>query len=61
MMFNRLVFRPVTQQDLDGLEMLAIQANVGLSTLPKDRELLAQKIEHSVLDWQNSKLVVKTK
>jgi arginine N-succinyltransferase len=42
-----VVVRPVTADDLDALAALAGLAGVGLTTLPKDRALLAKRIEAS--------------
>src|ERR1043166_3179786 len=39
---------PVAPADLDGLLELASLAGVGLTTLPKDRELLAKRVRKSV-------------
>ena len=43
-----LVIRPVAMDDLDALLELAGGAGVGLTTLPRDRELLARRIAKSV-------------
>jgi arginine N-succinyltransferase len=43
-----VVVRPVAMSDLDGLVELASLAGVGLTTLPKDRSLLAKRIAKSV-------------
>src|SRR5438093_12628522 len=43
-----IVIRPVAANDLDGLVNLAGLAGVGLTTLPKDRELLAKRIRKSI-------------
>ena len=43
-----LVIRPITLDDLDQLEELAHQASFGLTTLPKDRQLLRGRVEQSV-------------
>jgi len=42
-----VIVRPVTMEDLDALGELAGLAGVGLTTLPKDRALLAKRIERS--------------
>lgn len=42
-----VVVRPVSMEDLDGLAELAGLAGVGLTTLPKDRALLARRIAAS--------------
>src|SRR4051812_41468027 len=43
-----VLIRPVTSADLDQLLELAHMAGVGLTTLPKDRELLSKRIARSV-------------
>jgi len=43
-----LVVRPVAKEDLDGLLELAHLASFGLTTLPKDRGLLARRIRESL-------------
>ncbi len=43
-----LVIRPITLDDLDQLEALAHQASFGLTSLPRDRKLLEQRVEASV-------------
>lgn len=43
-----VVIRPVADADLDGLVELAGLAGVGLTTLPKNRELLAKRIHKSI-------------
>lgn len=42
-----LVIRPVSMQDLDALVELAGGAGVGLTTLPRDRDLMARRIHKS--------------
>jgi arginine N-succinyltransferase len=42
------VIRPVTTLDLDGLLTLASLAGVGLTTLPKDRDLLQKRVKNSI-------------
>lgn len=42
-----VVIRPVTPGDLDALLALATQSGFGLTTLPKDRELLAKRVARS--------------
>ena len=41
------IVRPIAAPDLDQLEKLAQQAAFGLTTLPKDHELLKERIEDS--------------
>ncbi|MET0154049.1 MAG: arginine N-succinyltransferase [Candidatus Binatia bacterium] len=43
-----LVVRPVAKEDLDALLELAHLASFGLTTLPKDRDLLARRIRESL-------------
>src|SRR5205823_2395381 len=47
-----VVIRPVAAADLDGLVELASLAGVGLTTLPKDRELLTKRIRKSLDSFQ---------
>ncbi|HYO08376.1 MAG TPA: arginine N-succinyltransferase [Tepidisphaeraceae bacterium] len=47
-----VVVRPVAVSDLDALVELAGLAGVGLTTLPKDRDLLAKRIARSVASLQ---------
>lgn len=47
-----LVIRPVKIEDLDALVELAAGAGVGLTTLPRDRELLARRIHKSERSMQ---------
>lgn len=42
-----VIIRPVTDADLDQLEHLATLAGFGLTTLPKDRQLLEKRIHKS--------------
>jgi arginine N-succinyltransferase len=44
--------RPVTSSDLEPLAELAGLAGVGLTTLPKDRELLARRISKSLQSFE---------
>ncbi len=44
---DNVVMRPITLDDLDQLVELAGGASFGLTTLPKDRELLSKRIEES--------------
>src|SRR5690349_11617353 len=44
--------RPVMQSDLEPLADLARQAGVGLTTLPKDRDLLARRINKSLQSFE---------
>ena len=42
-----LIIRPVAKADLEGLHDLAALTGFGLTTLPRDRDLLAERIEDS--------------
>ncbi|WMS88462.1 arginine N-succinyltransferase [Pleionea litopenaei] len=42
-----MLFRPVTQDDADQIEVLANKAGTGLTTLPKDKTKIIEKIELS--------------
>ena len=43
-----ILIRPVTQEDTNSLEQIAIEAGTGMTTLPRDRALLKQKIQRSI-------------
>lgn len=47
------VVRPVEKTDLDGLEILASKTGSGLTTLPKSRDSLAEKIDQSKLAFDS--------
>jgi arginine N-succinyltransferase len=47
-----VVVRPVSMSDLDALAALAALAGVGLTTLPKDRALLARRIAASEASFE---------
>lgn len=42
------IIRPIAEQDLDALHAIAIESGPGFTSLPENRELLAQKIRSSV-------------
>ncbi len=44
--------RAVKSDDLEALHKLAIEAGIGMTTLSKDRELLAQKVDCSVTSFK---------
>lgn len=46
-----MLIRPITPADLDALEKLAQQAGHGMTNLPADRRVLAEKIERSVASF----------
>jgi arginine N-succinyltransferase len=46
-----VIVRPVAMADLDQLVELAETASFGLTNLPKDRELLVRRIDHSELSF----------
>jgi len=48
-----LIVRPVEKKDLSDLLSLAKRAGVGLTTLPKDKKVLAEKIEASLSAFKN--------
>lgn len=43
-----LLIRPMEHRDLDALEMFAQMAHAGITSLPKNRQLLEKKIEASI-------------
>ena len=43
-----LIVRPVKKSDLKDLHALANAAGVGITTLPKDKKAMEQKISHSI-------------
>ncbi len=47
-----LAIRPVTHEDIDDLLELAGLATFGLSTLPKDRKLLEQRVRNSLQGFE---------
>ncbi|RAP27538.1 arginine N-succinyltransferase [Candidatus Marinamargulisbacteria bacterium SCGC AG-333-B06] len=47
-MIENLIVRPIELKDLEDVYELSLEAKHGLSTLPKDKELLAEKIQKSV-------------
>lgn len=49
-----LLFRPIKKSDLKSLMQLLQQAGHGLTSLPKDEKILAQKIEHSQKSFETS-------
>ncbi len=49
-----VIIRPVKESDLDVLTELAGLASFGLTSLPKDREMLADRIGQSCRDFQHS-------
>ena len=49
-----VIIRPITPDDLDQLEHLATQVGFGLTTLPKDRELLKKRILRSHESFQKA-------
>src|SRR5882724_12381655 len=46
--------RPVKTADIDPLLELASLAGVGLTTLPKDRDLLKKRIARSIRDFERT-------
>ncbi|MEE2670906.1 MAG: arginine N-succinyltransferase [Bdellovibrionota bacterium] len=51
-----LIFRPIKSTDLDGLMNLLKNSGHGLTSLPKDEKILAQKILHSTTSFESSEL-----
>lgn len=49
-----LIVRPAVMADLDALEQLAVEAGRGMTTLPSQREALAEKIQLSVDSFASS-------
>src|SRR4051794_8091944 len=47
-----LIIRPVDKKDLNSLMELAALTGFGLTTLPRDRELLAERIDESEHSFQ---------
>ena len=45
---HRVVLRPAGLEDLDAIEEMALLAQTGMTSLPKDRDLLKGKIERSL-------------
>ena len=45
------VFRAAAEHDVDDIYRLAEAGGTGITTLPKDRELLSQRIEHSIASF----------
>ncbi len=46
-MMENLIVRPIEEKDLDDVYELSLEAKHGLSTLPKDKDLLEAKIQKS--------------
>ncbi len=49
---NHLLFRHAKDADLESIHTLAKESGFGLTTLPKNRTLLAQRLEHATTSWQ---------
>ena len=49
---NPLLFRHAKNTDLKAIHALAKESGFGLTTLPKTRTLLAQRLEHATTSWQ---------
>lgn len=47
-----LIVRPVALEDLDGLEALAKQTGVGLTTLPADKKYLRKRVKASLSSFE---------
>ncbi len=48
-----LIIRPVTPEDLDALLALSELTGFGLTTLPRDREFLAERIMESTVSFEH--------
>jgi arginine N-succinyltransferase len=51
---NNLVFRPAALSDLDGIYEMAMEAEVGMTSLPKDKSFMLKKLEQSVKSFEKS-------
>ncbi|MDX2345853.1 MAG: arginine N-succinyltransferase [Legionella sp.] len=50
---NHLLLRSAKDADLNAIHALAKESGFGLTTLPKNRTLLAQRLEHATASWQH--------
>jgi len=50
---NHLLLRHAEDSDLAAIHTLAKESGFGLTTLPKDSTLLAQRLEHATSSWQH--------
>jgi arginine N-succinyltransferase len=50
---NNLVLRSAEDRDLKAIHSLAQESGFGLTTLPKDRTLLAERLEQATASWQH--------
>ena len=50
---SHLLLRNAEDADLEAIHTLANESGFGLTTLPKDRTLLAQHLEHATSSWQH--------
>jgi len=50
---NNLVLRSAQDNDLKAIHSLAQESGFGLTTLPKDRTLLAERLEQATAAWQH--------
>lgn len=48
-----MLLRNAKDSDLEAIHALAKESGFGLTTLPKDRTLLAQRLEHATTSWQH--------
>lgn len=48
------VIRPIRIEDLDSFSEFAFAANFGITSMPRNREMLKEKIEHSLKAFQTS-------
>ncbi|MCH9756732.1 MAG: arginine N-succinyltransferase [Gammaproteobacteria bacterium] len=50
---DNILFRNAKDSDLEAIHTLAKESGFGLTTLPKNRTLLAQRLEHATTSWQH--------
>ncbi len=46
-----LVLRPIRYDDLDAIYALALEAGAGITTLPKDKSMLEERLRHTVASF----------
>lgn len=55
MMESNMIIRPCRRDDIDRLLALAAKAGKGLTTVPRDRDAMAERIEQSVTSFARTK------
>ncbi|MDF1678554.1 MAG: arginine N-succinyltransferase [Legionellaceae bacterium] len=50
---QELLLRNAKDEDLEAIHALAKESGFGLTTLPKNRTILAQRLEHATASWQH--------